>query len=152
MTVQVPALNQAPNWIISPVANPIAAKQNCIYTQSYQLLQEVTHYLYLSYRWLMQASKHQSIWHPAAPSNHTLQGASHPSFPHPASRVPAKGMLLMLSSGWKPHQLPIPCSRGWEKTLGKHIIPSQPPGLALPSTSRAKPKPNSSSMLISYVV
>lgn len=133
--------------------------------QSYQLLQNVTHYLYLSYRWSMQAStwalgtKQHSVI-----TRCRLQGVFLPSFPHPASHVPANRSYPPAGNHTN-CQLPVQetgktwghnhTGRPYHAFMASWTTQPSPQVynfLAVPSTSRGKTKPNSSSLPISCVV
>lgn len=151
--------------LYSPCGKPQGSKEGLYLHHSYQLLRNVTHYLYLSYRWSMQAR----TWalgteqHPVI-TRRRLQGVWLSSFPHPASHVPANRNYPP-AGNHASCQLPI---QEAGKTWGLNHTgspynafmvawTSQPFAQvfnfsAVPSTSRAKPKPNSSSIQISCVV
>lgn len=134
MTTQVVHTSPEPGSLdYIPRGQLEAAEKNCTYTQSYQLFQKGIHYLYLSYNCSMQASKHMSTWHWAAPimTSWGLQGVSHPSF-LPAFRMPVKSMLLTVSSGWNHTANSLPVQEA-DTAWGHHhqkgrITPLQPPG------------------------
>lgn len=138
--------------ITSPVANPTAAKWNCMYTQRYQLLQKVTP-VTLSVLQVINASK-QTHEHLAGSSTPQSQAARcFPAQPSPCLRTGAGHLILRLETTQTARSLPSRIVKHRATvTQGRQSAPLQPPGLTLPSASRAKPKPNSSSILISCVV
>lgn len=155
--------NQAPSWIISPVANPRAAKDS---TPELSAASE-RHSLPLSVLQVINASKHMSTWHQTPLSNHKVQAAR--CFPpqlstSSLSHVPANRSYPPAGNHTN-CQLPVQetgktwghnhTGRPYHAFMASWTIQPSPQVfnfLAVPSTSRGKPKPNSSSLPISCVV